>query len=162
VTPLHDDLLRDRLLARIKLEGAPLDPCWRWTGATDREGVGRMKVDSRSRPVHRVAYEAFVGSIPAGMELGRLETCGNAWCANPAHREPMTRMEILIRSSSITSLNRAKTHCKHGHPFDAENTQFRRVGRYIGRGCKACRRARRLRGNSQGVAERGAQRGSAS
>jgi hypothetical protein len=156
VLQFQNDHLQRRLLARIRLEGSRLDPCWRWTGATDREGVGRIKVGGRSRQVHRLAYEVLVGPIPAGMELGRREVCPHSWCWNPAHRQPMTRIEVLLSSRAITMLNGARTHCPKGHPYDEMNTEYRRVGRSIGRACKTCnalrRRLRRLAATTGGRA----------
>jgi hypothetical protein len=147
VTQFQDDHhhLQLRLLARIKVEGDPLDPCWRFIGSTDRWGVGRLKVDGSPRPVHRLAYEVFVGPIPPGMELGRREVCPHSWCWNPAHREPMTRIEVLLGSRAITTINMARTQCPKGHPYDETNTEYRRVGRSIGRACKACNARRRRR-----------------
>jgi hypothetical protein len=47
--------------------------------------------------------------------------------------------------------NARKTHCKHGHPFDAVNTYYAANGE---RRCRACRRirlrARRLAGRADG------------
>jgi WhiB family transcriptional regulator, redox-sensing transcriptional regulator len=48
--------------------------------------------------------------------------------------------------------NADKTHCKHGHPFDAANTYYAANGE---RRCRACRRARlararRLAGRANG------------
>jgi WhiB family redox-sensing transcriptional regulator len=39
-------------------------------------------------------------------------------------------------------VNAGKTHCKHGHPFDAANTYYTVDGE---RRCRACRRARLTR-----------------
>jgi len=51
--------------------------------------------------------------------------------------------------------NADKTHCKHGHPFDAANTYYAANGE---RRCRACRRARlaraRRRAGSAGGGER--------
>jgi hypothetical protein len=47
--------------------------------------------------------------------------------------------------------NARKTHCKHGHPFDAANTYYAANGE---RRCRACRRirirARRMAGRADG------------
>ena len=45
--------------------------------------------------------------------------------------------------------NADKTHCKHGHPFDAANTYYAANGE---RRCRACRRARLAR--ARGLARR--------
>lgn len=39
-------------------------------------------------------------------------------------------------------INKLKTHCKHGHAYDKENTVIMRHG---ARGCKTCRKANSIR-----------------
>jgi WhiB family transcriptional regulator, redox-sensing transcriptional regulator len=48
--------------------------------------------------------------------------------------------------------NADKTHCKHGHPFDAANTYYAANGE---RRCRACRRARLARARLAGRANGG-------
>lgn len=74
----------------------PLVGCWVWTAASNGRGYGRIWVDGRPHPAHRVAYEIHVGPIPAGMEIDHL--CRNRGCVNPAHLEPVTRRENLRRA----------------------------------------------------------------
>jgi hypothetical protein len=47
--------------------------------------------------------------------------------------------------------NAHKTHCKHGHPFDAANTYYAANGE---RRCRACRRARLARARRANGGER--------
>lgn len=86
---------------------------------------------------HRVAYELVIGAVPDGLHLDHL--CRNRWCCNPVHCEPVTIGENLRRGAGPTGINRRKTHCVKGHPFDAENTRINRDGT---RRCLEC--ARRL------------------
>ena len=116
------------------------DGCWLWTGTLGRGGYGRWK----RIYVHRTSYEMLVGPIPEGLSLDHL--CRVRNCVNPDHLEPVTHRENVLRGTGPTSVNATKTHCVHGHPFDAVNTIIRSNG---DRDCRECRnsdaRARRRR-----------------
>lgn len=89
---------------------------------------------------HRLSYELHKGEIPEGLEIDHL--CRNRWCVNPDHLEAVTRRENIMRGDGpkkLGELNSKKTHCKHGHPFDKENTRYRPTG---GRSCRICNRER--------------------
>lgn len=116
------------------------ETCWLWTGAKNK-GHGQFTVsrtDVRSPKklmAHRYAYELLVGPIPDGLELDHL--CRVRHCVNPAHLEPVTRRENLLRGETHAARNAAKTHCKRGHEFTPENTYYPKGGR----GCRTCRTA---------------------
>ena len=89
--------------------------------------------------VHRVAYEAAVGPIPEGLQLDHL--CRNTLCTNPAHLEPVTCRENLLRGNTLQAANAAKTHCPYGHPYAGENLRVRRLkSGGLGRSCRECAR----------------------
>jgi hypothetical protein len=44
---------------------------------------------------HRFAYELLVGPIPEDLELDHL--CRVRHCVNPAHLEPVTHLENILR-----------------------------------------------------------------
>ena len=128
--------MREALNVRFwsKVARNDADGCWLWSAGRDPKGYGQFQHDGRSRRAHRVAYELAVGPIPDGLVLDHL--CSNPPCVNPAHLEPVTQRENLLRSSrTITGILAAKTHCKHGHPFDKENTYHDPNGR---RRCLIC------------------------
>ncbi len=56
---------------------------------------------------------------------------------NPAHLEPVTNRENVLRGETVAAAAAAKTHCIRGHPFDAANTRIRTDG---ARECRTCRR----------------------
>ena len=72
------------MVARILKHSKVADSgCWEWTGPTHGIGYGKIKVKGKCRHVHRMSYEAFVGQIPAGLNV--LHKCDNRLCCNPIH-----------------------------------------------------------------------------
>lgn len=111
--------------------------CWEWTGWRDSDGYGkfggRRLLTNRA---HRLAYELVVGPIPDDLPLDHL--CRNPGCVNPAHLEPVTHRENILRGVGRTAQNARKTHCAKGHPYDEVNTIWRKSG---GRRCRQCHNA---------------------
>ena len=66
-----------------KVEKIPEGGCWIWMGATSVRGYGQLISHARKHYAHRASYEAFVGSIPDGMNV--CHACDNVYCVNPAH-----------------------------------------------------------------------------
>lgn len=112
--------------------GAPGN-CWVWT-AVRVKGYGVLSTSCGNRYAHRLTYELLVGPIPEGLHIDH--RCRRKACCNPAHLEPVTNAEN-VRRGNAGAYQAQKTHCKQGHPYDAENTLYRRTG---GRSCKACHR----------------------
>lgn len=115
-----------------------LGPCWLWTGAKTNAGYGQLvrRVGGKqvSTMAHRWAYEATVGPLPEGTHGDHL--CRTPACVNPAHLEPVTVRENLLRGVSPSAINARKTACKNGHPLSGDNLHEWR-GR---RGCRICRK----------------------
>lgn len=112
------------------------DTCWIWTAC--RVGVGHYGLFWGGSEVgkiyaHRYAYQQFVGPIPEGFVVDHL--CRVRWCVNPDHLEPVTPQENLRRMGELA---KAKTHCKRGHLFSADNIKSRAGGRW--RACRECDR----------------------
>ena len=128
-----------RALRRIRVDHG----CWLWLGSTSDCGYGQLWDGQAKRMdlAHRYFYEVCRGPIPAGLTLDHL--CRRRNCVRPSHLEPATNSENILRGVSPSALNARKTHCKRGHPFDAENTRYARNGKgVLGRVCRACNRMR--------------------
>ena len=94
--------------------------CWIWKGAANDQGYGQIKVGGRKGTV------LYVHRIMAGAEPGEevLHTCDTPRCVNPehlrlgTHRDNIRDMIAKGRGTSFDAINRAKTHCPNGHPYD--------------------------------------------
>ena len=124
----------------------PNTGCWIWTGSFAGSGYPTISVGGRKQAGHRVAYEAFIGPIPEGLELDHL--CSTPTCVNPAHLEPVTHTENVLRGRSFAAVNARKSHCVNGHLYDARNTYRRPNGR---RDCRVCinQRVRRYKARQE-------------
>jgi hypothetical protein len=114
------------------------DGCWLWLGKHDRNGYGQVSVGRTTTTAHRHAYVLLVGPIPEGLVLDH--TCKIRDCVNPAHLDPVTQRENLMRSpTTFQAVNAAKTHCIHGHLFDDANTyRWQRPDGTWKRTCRMC------------------------
>lgn len=131
-----------------KIEKTPT--CWNWLGTIrESNGYGRVEFQGRTQTAHRVIYELMIGEIPNGLELDHL--CRNKRCVNPAHLEPVTKLENIKRSQEFRKL---KSVCKNGHLYDKSNISI--IHRNDGtkdRICKKCRNegAKRFRRNRKSL-----------
>lgn len=114
--------------------------CVLWLASQKANGYGQFWDGSRMVLAHRFAYEMLVGPVPDGLELDHL--CRVRHCVAPAHLEPVTRRENVLRGASPEQLRAwqtSKTHCPSGHEYNERNT-------YVSggkRACRACGAARR-------------------
>jgi len=139
--------LMTELQQRIRSRSAETDcgyttPCWISDRAKHSNGYTKMGLCGETLLTHRVAYEAFVGPIPEGLQIDHL--CKQRACCNPEHLEPVTCRENLLRGDTLTAAEASAAHCKRGHPFDEANT-YLRADRPGVRGCRACRNSWRSR-----------------
>lgn len=123
-----------------------LGPCWVWTKGLSSRGYGVFAVAiGKQNLAHRVAYELLIGPIPAGLTVDHLchnahptckggPTCTHRRCVNPAHLDPTTRGENVLRGQGLTATNARKSHCPRGHPYDLISSGKRR--------CLRCKRER--------------------
>lgn len=117
--------------SRVNVRGP--DDCWEWLRGKS-EGYGSFANTNGSDRAHRISYELLVGPVPEGLELDHL--CRNRCCVNPAHLEPVTRRENILRGDGLTANRARKTHCIRGHEFTPENTRWKGTRR----NCRECER----------------------
>lgn len=123
--------------------------CIEWTGGLNGAGYGQFYYGKRTRGqtipgdtgkgyAHRWSYEHYVGPIPEGLHLDHL--CRNPICVNPAHLEPVTIRENLLRGVGPSAIHAKKTHCPAGHEYAGDNLYVHPTKRM--RYCRTCGRER--------------------
>jgi len=128
----------ERFWSKVDVRGR--NECWLWQATIVNSGYGRFWYQGKLELAHRVAYMICIGPIPEGMTIDhvRARGCTSRACVNPAHLEPVSRGENVMRGDTIPAANAAKTHCVNGHEFTPENTIIhRRNGRRY-RACRQC------------------------
>jgi len=84
-----------RLLARIDASG----DCWLWTGAKSggpRGGYGQLVIMGKQHNASKVLWELLY-DVQLGADIVLDHLCQNRPCVNPAHLEPVTRVENVRR-----------------------------------------------------------------
>ncbi|MFH8626211.1 HNH endonuclease signature motif containing protein [Streptomyces vietnamensis] len=73
------------------------DGHWSLDTFVNNKGYHTLSVGGgRKKYGHVVAYELYVGPIPADLEVDHL--CRVTWCCNPAHLEAVTHSENIRRA----------------------------------------------------------------
>lgn len=96
--------IRDRLLNGS--EAITESGCWIWMQTIDYNGYGQMSIDDKTRLVHRVSYEEFVGQIPRGKEIDH--KCLVKCCINPNHLRVVSCATNIRESRSTMKLDWTK------------------------------------------------------
>ena len=78
-TPRNEITIRTRFEQKIKIADSG---CWLWMAGKFHDGYGNFRMNDSTR-AHRVAYELYVGKIPAGLQV--LHRCDVRHCVNPDH-----------------------------------------------------------------------------
>ena len=88
----HRAEIREYITDRIAVTPAG---CWEWKLARNPRGYGLCFRRDWRGGAHRFTYTHLVGPIPDGLHLDHL--CRNPPCVNPAHLEPVTPRENIMR-----------------------------------------------------------------
>ncbi len=124
----HTDLIR--FWKKVKKSSQ----CWLWTSAHNVYGYGVFRLGQKVVMAHRLSYVIANGDLDDNLSLDHLCRVHN--CVNPAHLEPVTRGENVLRGVGFAAQNSRKTPCPKGHPLVPENLY--RSSAKGGRKCREC------------------------
>ena len=68
---------------RFETKYTRADTCFLWTAGKFRFGYGCFRINGKSKPAHRMAWELYRGPLPDGSTV--LHTCNVPACVNPDH-----------------------------------------------------------------------------
>lgn len=137
ITPDHT-LSPAESVTRFWAKVAVGDGCWKWTGATDSDGYGKVRRAGAFVRAHRFAWIVTHGDIPAGLMV--CHRCDNPPCVRPDHLFLGTAGDNSRDAESkgrLANPMKGKPTCKWGHPFEGDNLVWSKDGKV--RLCRACR-----------------------
>jgi hypothetical protein len=132
--PDAEKLLQERFEQRV-VRGGP-DECWRWMGAVDTEGYGRLTVKGGRYRAHRVALS--LATPPASPDLHACHHCDNPGCVNPAHlfwgtnTDNMRDKTAKGRNISPFPVKLTEDDVRHIRRLYADGAFIRALGRQFG------------------------------
>lgn len=106
----------------LRIEYVSEGDCWRFYGAHDKSGYGRISINGKQQQVQRFIWQSLVEELPAGKRVKT--SCGTKDCVRLAH------LFVAISPGP----KREFTHCKRGHLFQEPNIRYQKSGR----ACKIC------------------------
>lgn len=132
---LKDRLEKNRLITS--------DGHWLWLGCISKQGYGLIQTTERLEKVHRLAYRIYKEDIGKAWRGGAENLvlhnppCIIRHCFNPEHLYlGNNKQNAKDCIDAKRHRNSRKTYCAKGHPYNEENTYWRK-GKY-GRKCKMC------------------------
>lgn len=152
MSTFDDSEVRQHLLSvlssRSRIDGAT--GCWLWNGHTrgrNRFKYGLVDVCGKRYGAHRLSYILHKGPIPEGGDFRGMcicHTCDNPLCVNPDHLFLGTHQENMTDKTVKGRTERSKTHCRHGHERNEENTYRYKGGSAQCRVCAMLRQRARV------------------
>jgi hypothetical protein len=117
--------------------------CWEWTSSVGTTGYGQFyfSPDQRVVRAHRASMMLLHGDLDQSVFV--LHRCDNRLCVRPDHLylgDHSQNMADMHSRGRERPWGREATHCKNGHPFDAENTRIAKNRNGTQRACRACAR----------------------
>lgn len=130
------------LWQRVAARCVWIGDCFVWQGATSH-GYGRISVEGRLVPVHRIAYQYVHGPIPQGLTIDHVKQrgCQSRGCCHAPHLEAVTHRENLLRGNGFPGHEAQQTHCLRGHRLSGWNL-LRWGHKHRKRVCRICHYAR--------------------
>jgi len=77
--PIEKEKAKMKLIRKVRIDGE----CWMWTGGANESGHGRVRHGHAVVGAHRLAYAAWKGPIPDGLNV--CHACDRPGCINPDH-----------------------------------------------------------------------------
>jgi hypothetical protein len=139
--------LEDRFWEKV----VKTDDCWLWVGSRAGGGYGRIRVNGKHVPAHRVSWSLQHG-IPFPEHLDACHHCDNPLCVRPDHIFPGTPSENAIDARDKGRL-KDWSLCSRGHPMTGGNVCQRADGC---RECRMCRNVRKQKARAKAKASRAA------
>lgn len=112
--------------------------CIEWQKWRNWKGYGETSCQAKNWLVHRLMWVLVKGPLPPKLYV--CHRCDNPSCCNPEHLflgDHLANQQDKHRKGRCPQ--KAKTHCKQGHPYSGDNLYLDKRGF---RGCKTCQRIR--------------------
>lgn len=103
--------------------------CLIWTGATNKHGYGKVRIDDHTELVHRVMWESANGPIPDGLIIDHEKHCDHA-CIELTHLRATTQANNVANRRGAAKSNES-TKRRNVYP-NGSGFMVRVKGRYFG------------------------------